>query len=458
MHGVLEILQQHGLLKGKTSSLSAVEHLSLAGLIDISQEIHEEVTKTHTPISNPTFSFSASMGLSGGGSSCLECNSMDCRIRRINQLARFASMYSDKISILNPFIFYGDALSKEFLQTVKANFLDDLKIISIVAPLLNSGHLGFFSPDTNVCFACQAKEFLSDNAGKKCEVEHRKLEDSFAKNILANCQFVDGESVIFLDTQKPYIDHDRVLIRKGIPSPIVKRPRIRNKFLKGECVPLSQSTIRDLEIHTELAHQVMMNAMFGLATSSVLHTNFLTENDMHVSFLNSLNADSNIVSKNRIAEKYLSSIVPFLDDLKIADIMKVREREQNSFLLYRKALNQAINDFTTAGSRFTIKDAQALHGDVIAPELAVLDKKVRQAKRDLFRKPFRSATALTGVISFGLLTGLISRDISALASTIGLVKFGSDLVKDVMAIGDAEESIKNQPFYFLWKVRQKAKS
>jgi hypothetical protein len=456
MHEVLEILQQRGLLKRKTPSLSAVERLSITSLVDMSKEIHEAVAKTHTPISNPTFSFSSSMGLSGGGRRSSECNSIDCRIKKINQLTRFAAMYSDKIYILNPFIFYEAYSSKKHLQRAKDDLVDDLKIISIIIPLLNSGHIGVFSLDPNLCFACTIRKFLSNSASKKFMRGYQNLKTNLLRNISVNCELLDSESVFFIDAPTPYLDHGQIFIRDGIPSTLIKRPRIKNKLFQGDCVSLSQPIIRDLEIHERLAHSIATNAMFGLATSSALSTNFVTENDTHISFLNSLHFDSNIVSKNRIAEKYLSSIVPFLNDLRITDIIKVREREQDAFLLYRKALNQATRDFSNSGSRFTIRDAQALYGDVIAPDLAALNKKVQKAKRDLLRKPFRSATALTGVISFGLLTGLISPDISAIATTIGLVKFGSDLVKDVMALGDAEESIKNQPFYFLWKVKQKA--
>ncbi len=54
-----------------------------------------------------------------------------------------------------------------------------------------------------------------------------------------------------------------------------------------------------------------------------------------------------------------------------------------------------------------------------------------------------------------MLTGLIPVDVSVLATTVGVAKFGSDLIKELMAAGDKEDTIRNDQFYFLWKVRER---
>jgi hypothetical protein len=151
----------------------------------------------------------------------------------------------------------------------------------------------------------------------------------------------------------------------------------------------------------------------------------------------------------------LSSIVPFIEDVALADIMKLRKREEESFISYRQALNKAIDTFRSSGDDFTVHDAQALHADVIAPSLATLDRSVEEAKKDLISKPFRSLAGIVGVISFGMLTGLVPPDIAPLAKTIGLIKFAGDLVKDTMAVGDKERVIRNDQFYFLWKLKKR---
>lgn len=95
--------------------------------------------------------------------------------------------------------------------------------------------------------------------------------------------------------------------------------------------------------------------------------------------------------------------------------------------------------------------------DVINPKIVNLDKKIKKAKKDLVKKPFRSITGVVGVISFGLITGLIPPDISEIAKAIGLIKFGSDAIQQTMSLGDSEDKIKSDNFYFLWKIKDKTK-
>jgi hypothetical protein len=140
----------------------------------------------------------------------------------------------------------------------------------------------------------------------------------------------------------------------------------------------------------------------------------------------------------------------------LPDIIKLRQREEEAFITYRQALNQAIGNFASYNAVFTEQDARALYGDVIAPSLAQLEQKVNQAKRDLIRKPVRSFVGIVGAISFGILTGLVPQNIINIAQTIGLAKFGADILKDMMALGDKEDAIRSDHFYFLWKVKKKA--
>jgi len=433
---------------------SAISSLSLSSIVDVAHEIDQAVNSERKPVTNPLFSHSSSLGLSGNR---YECSYIECRIKRITQLARFALMYTDKVFISNPLSWYKEIDTKDDLPLEKEHLLDDLKVLSEILPLLEKGYISLFSPYTNVCPSCQAKKFLGEKAGKQFSRKFADLKKQFLDHMTVECEVSYGEYDFICNGPVPYFDHSRVSVQDITPSAIACRPRILKRIQDGNRVKLSRTLVRDLELHVDLAHNVASNAIHGLATSYYLNTTFLTESDLHVSFLNSLHQAPSIRKKNVIAGKHLSSIVPFVEDVAIPDIIKIREREQEAFLLYRHALNAAIETFRTAGDSFTKQDAQALHGDVIGPQLALLDRKVKQAKRDLIRKPFRSLAGLVGVISFGLLTGLVSPDISALAQALGIVKFGSDMIKDTMALSDKEEAIQNDHFYFLWKVRQKAK-
>ena len=88
-------------------------------------------------------------------------------------------------------------------------------------------------------------------------------------------------------------------------------PRLK----KGEKITLSKRLLKELGFPEAGAHMIADNAMSGLATSKCLNTAFLTANNLHIGFLNSLHEHPIVQQQNTIAAKHLTSIVPFIGDV-----------------------------------------------------------------------------------------------------------------------------------------------
>ncbi len=456
MHDFLNVLKEHGLISGRGPKLSTVRSLSLIKIADIAMELDHAISSRRQPAHDSIFCHSASLGLGGDSG---ECNYLGCRISRINRLARFALLYSDKVYISSFFSDYRDFDDSSDIDFIQRQFYEDLLVIDQVRPLLAQGYIDLFPPNTNTCFSCQAREFLGDTGGKQFDREYKRLQREYLDRMSVDLEKEEAGYLFTLDGPSPYFDHETISTFPiwNVPPALKNKSRIMSSVEKGKIVQLSKTLIRELGFHVETAHNVATNAIHGLATSACLRTTFLTEHDLHISFLNSLNQVPKTRENNLIASKYLSSIVPFVEDVALADIIKLRKREEESFVAYRQALNQAIDSFRSSSDTFTARDARNLHADVIAPSLANLDRKVNEAKKDLVSAPFRSLAGIVGVISFGMLTGLIPPDIAPLAQTFGLIKFAADVVKDTMALGDKEKVIRDDQFYFLWKVKKRMK-
>lgn len=454
MKEIINILKKDGLLSSKGPNTSVIKSLSVSKIADIAIKIENKIRKSYQPAKSPISSHSASLNLGGGR---IECANIECRVSRIKKLARFSSLYSDEVYINSFFSDYKDPDLWEDIETTQQFLFDDLLIVHEILPLIEQGFIKFFSPRTNVCFSCQAKQFISRSASGNFDAYYKKLKREYLNNLNVTCELDDDEYLFLLDGPEPYLDHPHYWIRYDAPHPIIKRHTILDKINQGIQVDISKTLIKELDFHTELAHDVATNVIFGLATSGALHTSFLTENDIHVTFLNALQGAQRIREKNLIALNHLSSIVPFAEDVPIKDVLILRKREKEAFISFRNAFNEAIDEFRRSGDSFDEHDAKELYADVINPKLVNLDKKIKAAKKDLIKKPFRSLTSIVGVISFGLLTGIIPPDIAAIAKAIGLVKFGSDTIQQTMALGDSENKIKSDNFYFLWKIREKTK-
>ena len=449
MHSIIQILKEKNVLDKKGPKYSTIESLRIRDIVDIAIEISENTKSNHKPANNPLFSHAASLGL--GGSS-IDCSYVNCRIERIRNLSRFALMYSDKVYVDNFFDGYKDLDSNEDLTLAKQNFTDDLMVINEISSLIEKGYVELFSTGKDICFSCQARQFIGDSAAKKLDRAYRKLKSDFLNEMSVKVE-LGYEGLDFIcEGQAPYFDHEMVSATRNVPEALIKRPSILKQIEKGNSVSISKALIKDLGLNEEYAHRIVSNSIFGLATSSCLSTTFLTDNDLHIKFLNSLNSNYEVSRRNLIAEKYLTTMVPFLEEIELKNLLKIRYREEEAFLLFRQALNKSIDEFRSLHEGFTENHAQSIYADIIAPSLALLNTKVKKAKKDLISNAYQTVTGIVGVISFGLLTGLVSSNISDIMKLLGLLKF-SDFIKDTMALSDYEKNIKSDQYYFLWKIK-----
>lgn len=194
-----------------------------------------------------------------------------------------------------------------------------------------------------------------------------------------------------------------------------------------------------------------------MATSLSLGTMFLTERALDIELLRQLSADTSIEQRNRLLQKYLTCIVPFIDSVHPIDLVKLRQGEEASFILFRHALTRAIDEYKGQKAELTERDAKSIYGDIIQPQLARLDSKVNSARRNLIKKTTAQIAGWTAAISVGLYAGLLPSGIAAAAAALGLTKVIADLGQELLAKRDVEEEIRQEEMYFLWKVRKLAR-
>jgi hypothetical protein len=189
-----------------------------------------------------------------------------------------------------------------------------------------------------------------------------------------------------------------------------------------------------------------------------LKASYVTDSEAHVRFFNSIAAHSELLRRNKVAAEHLSNAIPFLLEVDLERLIRLRQKEPESFLQYRKALATAIAEVNPAsGSALSAKMAKDLYADVIQPELGRLDRRLREGRRNPIRAAARSALGWTAVLSFGFYTGLVPSELAAAAKALGLTKIAADLVNQASTALAAERDIRQESFYFLWRVRKLAR-
>lgn len=450
MNLLFEFLKDFELVKRKRVNVSLIDSLTRR---DIHKIVELLVLLTETQVSQVaqnTFAHSASQSLTGRWN----CTFLPHRLEQLSEVARFAALYSDCVYVENFFLDYEHFDSLSMLREM---LHDDLWMLIAMKPLLDSKRIQFYTPEMHSCLHCFETVFGEDTR-RNIERGYKVLTRDYFENSSASlieynrrvCKFV-------LDGPEPFYKHPMVMIYPGkgpIREAISTKPRLLQKLKDDGSAKLSVALAKKLQLHREFAGTTANSATFGILSSRILKTSFLTDNPLDISFLKAISGRPEIDLRNQIALKHLASVVPFVGDVRIPDLLKLRKREEEAFLNYRKALNEAITEFTSLHSPFTEKEAREIYSDLIQPRLAALDKRIRVAKKDLVMKSIRSVVAVAGVISFGLYTGFISGEVAEVIKTLGLTKIAVDVVEKAIPIGEAASAAKSDDLYFLWKAKK----
>lgn len=371
-------------------------------------------------------------------------------------------MYSDCVYVDNFFLDYVHFKGRR-RENVRMNLLTDIAVLLVIRPLLENGFIKFYTPEAHACINCYYAA-LGVDTRRRIDQGYKQLADDYLTNSTVTLlRYTKRVWELQYDGPEEYFDHATILssvvraTNTKVHQILGSKSQVLERLRKDGSVQLSQTVKRQLGLHSRFAREIADSVTFGILLSRILRTSFLTDQLMDISFLRSVSSNPQIDQRNLIALKHLTSIVPFVGEVSISDLIKIRKREGEAFIQYRQALNEAIDEVKSGSPNFGEKEARALYSDVIAPRLATLDRSVNLAKRDLLKKASTSIVAVAGAISFGLYTGFIPKELAEMARGLGFTKIAADVFEKLLTLGNAQDAIKNQNLYFLWKAKKLAK-
>ena len=210
--------------------------------------------------------------------------------------------------------------------------------------------------------------------------------------------------------------------------------------------------VKQIEKDQDLADRTLRNIAFELATSQYLGTSFLTERTLDIETLNEITGDFEIQRRNQIIRDHLTCLVPILEGVDLSDMLELRNKEQDSFIIFRNALNQTIDEYIKNKKIFNEKDARLIYGDIIQPKLSKLNSTVRNSKKIYLKNVSAKLIAWGGAITLGVYAGFLPSELVASAAALGLVPLIAGLTNDILSQNTSEEQIRKEDFYFLWKM------
>jgi hypothetical protein len=445
MEVFFDLLNQKGLVKRGKINREATDKLSRLDLMKYAAEITTRIStkKIEKELGHSHF---ATSNLAGGRTDCFV---LDCRMKRIDQLARFAILYSDRVYIGNYFSAYLTDNSID-LEGLRTSFFNDLMILLYIKPLIENGNIVIAPNEFHLCKNCYMEAI---HLKTKINKLIKKLSlDYFNKTNIEMIKIND--SIYEYDCECELLDkHGTFILERELPEEIKRSKKLCEVLEQKGRVKIPKIIQRKLNIHKDFAEEVAYNVDYGLACGKCFGASFLTNDQMHLKFLSLLSNNKETENRNKIAYDTLTTTVPFLEDVSLINLVKLRNREFESLRIFRKALNEAILSFYDSKKSITKNIANEIYNDVIAPKLIGMDKKVKIAKKDLVDDFRRTTLSLVGVISFGVLSGFINKELIGIATAVGIPTLAKAL-KKLMDVGDSEKAIRQDDFYFLWKTKQ----
>ena len=455
MPQLLELLENAGLVDGSRINERQVMRLSAGRLSDLGAEAAAITKAEDFERESGYLAHSATLSLGGGSQVCVN---VECRIRRVDQLAQFAAFYSDRVFIHNFISNHEHEPHSNYVPSLEERrhtLLDDLQVIVRIRPLIETGLIIPVTPTSEVCTGCIALGAFGTDADKRFARERRRLARRFFEEMSVDLAYNDGWWELHCEAPEELIEHgSAVTSYVEPPGPLRGMPRILQRALGGEFVRLSRDTRRKLGEHEDAASLVFGSVVFEMAVSQALGTSYLSDTKLPIEVLSAISGDADLVRRNSLVQKHLTSFVPFLGEVPAASALKLRRREEGSFLTYRQALNKAIDDVRSQRSDFSERDARSIYSDVIAPELARLDRAVKSARREILKDVGRSIAGWSAAIGFGMYAGLLPEQLLLAAKALGLTKVLADIGAAIGKLASPEDVVRKENLFFLWKVRQ----
>ena len=455
MKNYFEYLDKHFPYKDEEINSEFVAKLSENQIIDMSEELSSLISAPSPKDKTSIFNHCASITLSGGRGSCWQ---YDCRKKRLNQVARIAALYSDKVYINNYFSYFNSHNIN--YDSIHEDFYDDLLLIYQIRPLLENGIISIVREVPDHCPHCVAGAIAGDpNNNKRInQIDNAvsKLAQEYFTESIVYIELEENDTLGFtIEAPPPYFAHGTCQISSmELPDIVLNNPILLKKLQTESKVKLNKELQEEFGFHYQIVEEIKQQIFYETYVNKALDTTYLTENAIHIKFLEEISENPNTPKRNSIISNHLTSLVPFAEDVPIDKLLSLRKREEESFSQFRASINTAIFETKSLQENFNELKAKEIYSDIIYPNLQKLELNVKEAKKDLIKTTYRSIIGVAGAISFGMYTGILPNEAIAMAKAIGFGKVSNDLITKFMALGDAKTAIKTDDLYFLWEVKK----
>jgi hypothetical protein len=409
-------------------------------------EFIEEGSEKLTPFKNKQstdHSFVSNTQLSGGHAPCV---AVECRLKHVDQLARFAALYADQVLIHDPFEYYGKVSEADV--HVRKSLSDDLRVLYYLRPLLENGLISLATRTWHYCAEHYDEAIVKTKLLERLEKAEKALVRRFTR-----------DAKVILDTSMI-----RPVFKIVGPDELIEHGAT---YRFSDAAQKLSDMLEARQNHVLTKKEIKKYHIFDGTASTIIHDifiqnlyarngfHYLTDREVDFDVIKAVN-DIDTNQLNKAILEGLSHTVPFIHDVKLESLMKLRKNEGESFQVYRDSLNELLKSLSDEDIRNSKILKQAFN-DSIRPELNKIDLTVKNSKKLLYGSIKQDIIFSAGFIGLGLFSGLLPPSVGELIAALGGYKFASSVAEKVNKSHNEPDVVRENKYYFLWKVKEENK-
>jgi hypothetical protein len=319
------------------------------------------------------------------------------RVQKIEFLGRFAALYSDIVIV--PLLLDRPSRAGS-LDAAKLDLRDAAESLILLRPLILAGIVRPAVMTTRNCCG-----FHADNLKEFSELTHSVAEEIASDSLGRFSMYYKPplepgcDCELHVEGPKDYLDHGAMVWRLSSPPPWVAKSWRRERDGRLRVPP---QKLRRSGIIQRIFEQVANDTTFHFAYGSVWKAKFLTDLPGEAELLRGLGDNGPSAHQHRATSlvSAMTHALPFVGDLTISEILKMRSEIFESFEQYRWALTAIIREHGT--QRLRISEATGICATELAPKIAMLENKIAVGRRGFKNKVVATSSVVGIVVTLGL--------------------------------------------------------
>jgi len=377
-----------------------------------------------------------------GGSGCIHWN---CRIPKIRNLARYATLYCDKAIVPISLRWEEENEKSEWLDCVR--FGGSLCALLELSPLIECGLVVPVSEELQFCKThwreiVPGSDRILANADNFAALKASKFRVYFSAHKETRTAYLN------IVGPEEYLNHGSAgLVLRSIPRWLSKQSKERS-------VRISISTVRKHNLLSPIFRAMANDALLQTYFGKAFNARYVTDMPGEAEFFQTLNKGDALAIQTAALCARLTHTIPLLDEVPLETVMKVRRDDPLAFQNYRSTLTGIVKTYVREGRTVGKKEAAEIYQDILEPRLVALQTQAKNPRRTALKKGLLKAVASSALVGIGIYSGILPSNVRELVTAIGGFNVARDLAETLGAIEANPGEVRNHNLYFLLRLKQ----